>query len=183
MDPFTKQEANRLTQNINHSGRSEQGCPGWIYIRLPLEMHLDVDTLAPGDRLYAHIPVSNFIADGTRQPWHINGHASIWGKDELPPCPCPEMREHLRMLYQQIVEKMGAKESKGEHLAFRTRLYTVSWNEQGEKSWCFGMGHENGRETMEDIYNNDFLSMIYKVRKNWQRNAACFRPHIHGGRM
>ena len=112
MDSFTKQEIDRLTRNINHSGRNEQGCPGWIYLRLPLEIYLAVDTLAPGERLYAHIPVSNFMADGTEQPWYINGHASIWGKDELPPCPGYEMREYLQAVVQQMIENMGAKEGK-----------------------------------------------------------------------
>ena len=105
-------------------------------------------------------------------------------KEELPPCPCFEMREHIQTLYQQTAEELGVWESKGRHLAFRTRLYTVSWNEEGGESWCFGIGHEVGKAKLENNYNNDFLTMIHLVRDKLSNVCGLFtgrhpwQPHI-----
>ena len=148
MDPFTKSEINRLTHDINQAAISALGTPGWLYIRSPPELFLDVNTKGYGCRLYAHIPVSNFISDSDPKAWHFHGWVSIWGKDQLPSYPCYGMLEMIRGLYRQEAENLGEKVAHGEHWAYRVRLHTVTWNiEEKGTDWNFGLMHDNARAT------------------------------------
>ena len=184
LDGFTKREVERLTESILNPRKRERGCPGWLLLRLPPEVVMTVDSKENENRLYAQIRVASFTADDDEQPFYINGHTSIWGNEELPPCPAKVVQEYIEEVIPRIIEKWGTKDAQEKHIAFRVRLYTVPWNGREGNSWCFALDHENGKGWLDDIYDNDFLGMMHDIRTKLRRECGVYStkydwgPHI-----